>query len=137
MECTHVKDFRFSINLRIRTSAVRLLGLIGMPAPSLHIVYQLYDSHAQVQIVMCTLMDVVMYMSYNIVILRYTYFNCKREYFMTVFDKWDSFHFAIVNFPHMTGNIPSKPAYGVYISQLVRIGRICNSFVEFKDRHYI
>ena len=29
----------------------------------------------------------------------------------------------IVNFPHMDRNIPSKPAYGVYISQLVRIGR--------------
>ena len=27
-------------------------------------------------------------------------------------------------------------AYGVYISQLVRIGRICSSFVQFRDRHY-
>ena len=31
---------------------------------------------------------------------------------------------------------PSKPAYGVYISQLVRIGRICSNFVQFKLRHY-
>ena len=29
--------------------------------------------------------------------------------------------FDIVNFPHMSSNIPSKPAYGVYISQLVSI----------------
>ena len=36
----------------------------------------------------------------------------------------------------MSSNIPSKPAYGVYISQLVRIGRICSSFVQFRDRHY-
>ena len=36
----------------------------------------------------------------------------------------------------MSSNIPSKPAYGVYISQLVHIGRICSSFVQFRDRHY-
>ena len=53
-----------------------------------------------------------------------------------VFDKRDSFTFSIVNFPHLSSNIPSKPAYGVYISQLVRIGRICSNFVQFKLRHY-
>ena len=53
-----------------------------------------------------------------------------------VFDKRDSFTFNIVNFPHLSSNIPSKPAYGVYISQLVRIGRICSNFVQFKLRHY-
>ena len=41
-----------------------------------------------------------------------------------------------MNFPHLSSNIPSKPAYGVYISQLVRIGRICSNFVQFKLRHY-
>ena len=35
-----------------------------------------------------------------------------------------SFNFSIVNFPYLSSNIPSKSAYGVYISQLVRIGRI-------------
>ena len=48
----------------------------------------------------------------------------------------DDFGFNIVNFPHLCGNIPSKPAYGVYISQLVRIGRICSTYLQFKDRHY-
>ena len=33
------------------------------------------------------------------------------------------------------GNIPAKPTYGVYISQLVRIGRICDSFKAFNARH--
>ena len=42
-------------------------------------------------------------------------------YSTVVFDKKDSFTFNIVNFPHLSSNIPSKPAYGVYISQLVRI----------------
>ena len=59
------------------------------------------------------------------------------KYTTAVFDKRDSFTFNIVNFPHMSSNIPAKPAYGVYISQLVRIARICSSFVQFKDRHYI
>ena len=53
-----------------------------------------------------------------------------------VHDKRDSFTFNIVNFPHLSSNISSKPAYGLYISQLVRIGRICSNFVQFKLRHY-
>ena len=31
----------------------------------------------------------------------------------------------------------TKPAYGVYISQLVRIGRICDRYEDFKERHRI
>ena len=53
-----------------------------------------------------------------------------------MYDKRDDFGFNIVNFPHLCGNIPSKPAYGVYISQLVGIGRICSTYLQFKDRHY-
>ena len=37
------------------------------------------------------------------------------KYSTTIYDKRDSFNFNIVNFPHMTINIPCKP---VYISQL-------------------
>ena len=58
------------------------------------------------------------------------------RYSTAVFDKRDSFTFNIVNFPHLSSNIPSKPAYGVYISPVVRIGRICSNFVQFKLRHY-
>ena len=54
----------------------------------------------------------------------------------TLYDKRDSFNFDIVNFPHMSSNIPSKPAYGVYISQLIRIGRICEDFSAYAKRHY-
>ena len=46
------------------------------------------------------------------------------KYSTTLYDKRDSFQFEI---PDMSSNIPSKPAYGVYISQLVCIGRICSS----------
>ena len=58
------------------------------------------------------------------------------KYHTTIFDKRDNFGFNIVNFPHLCSNIPTKPAYGVYISQLIRIGRICDSFKDFADRHY-
>ena len=53
----------------------------------------------------------------------------KGKYSTNVYDKRDDFGFNIVNFPHLCGNIPSKPAYGVYISQLVRIGRICSTYL--------
>ena len=36
----------------------------------------------------------------------------------------------------MDSNIPSKPAYGIYISQLVRIGRICDDYNIFFTRHH-
>ena len=36
----------------------------------------------------------------------------------------------------MSSNIHSKSAYGVYISQLIRIGRICEDFSAFAERHY-
>ena len=37
-----------------------------------------------------------------------------------LYDKRDTFIFHIVNFPFMSSNIPSAPAYGVYASQLIR-----------------
>ena len=39
----------------------------------------------------------------------------KGKYSTNVYDKRDDFGFNIVNFPHLCGNIPSKPAYRVYI----------------------
>ena len=48
-----------------------------------------------------------------------------------VFEKIDSFGFNIVDFPFLCGNIPVQPAYGIYISQLVRIGRICDIYKDF------
>ena len=53
----------------------------------------------------------------------------------SVYDKRDEFKFHIVNFPHLDSNIPCKPAYGIYISQLVRIGRICDNYNSFTYRH--
>ena len=58
------------------------------------------------------------------------------RYSTEVYDKRDSFSFDIVNFPYMCSNIPTKPTYGVYVSQLIRIARICDNYSSFIDRHY-
>ena len=45
-------------------------------------------------------------------------------------DKRDTFGFHIVNFPFMSSNIPSAPAYGVYASQLIRYARCCSNYSD-------
>ena len=40
-----------------------------------------------------------------------------------LYDKRDDFNFPIVNFPFLSSNIPSAPAYGVYVSKLIRYAR--------------
>ena len=64
---------------------------------------------------------------------------CQGKFITEVFDKWDNFNFNIVNYPYMCSNIPAKPTYGVYISQLIRISRICDKFdvVLLKDIDYL
>ena len=37
-----------------------------------------------------------------------------------IYEKRDDFNFHITNFPFLRSNIPSSPAYGVFISQLIR-----------------
>ena len=38
----------------------------------------------------------------------------------SIYDKRHDFNFHITNFPFLSSNIPSSPAYGVFISQLIR-----------------
>ena len=52
-----------------------------------------------------------------------------------LYDKCDTFGFYIVNFPFMSSNIPSAPAYGVYAPQLVRYGRCCSNYSNLLSRH--
>jgi hypothetical protein len=51
-----------------------------------------------------------------------------------LYDKRDDFNVLIVNFPFICINIPAAPAYGVYISKLIRYSRTCGSFHYFLDR---
>ena len=41
------------------------------------------------------------------------------------------FNFHITNSPFLNSNIPSSPAYGVFISQLIRYARACSSYECF------
>ena len=52
-----------------------------------------------------------------------------------LYDKRDAFGFHIVNFPFMSSNIPSAPAYGVYASQLIRYALCCSNYSDFLSRH--
>ena len=45
--------------------------------------------------------------------------------------KRDDFNFLIVNFPFMSSNIPESPAYGIFISQLVRYARASSLYDGF------
>ena len=50
-----------------------------------------------------------------------------------LYDKRDDFNFPIVNFPSLSSNIPSAPAYGVYVSQLIRYARTCSNYQDFME----
>ena len=51
-----------------------------------------------------------------------------------IYDKRDDFNFSVVNFPFLCGNIPTSPAYGVFVSQLIRFARANSSYSDFKFR---
>ena len=52
-----------------------------------------------------------------------------------LYDKRDAFGFHIVNFPFMSCNIQSAPAYGVYASQLIHYAGCCSNYSEFLLLH--
>ena len=61
---------------------------------------------------------------------------CHGKFVTEVYDKSDNFNFNIVNYRFMCSNIPARPIYVVvYISQLIRINRICENFDAFVKRH--
>ena len=50
------------------------------------------------------------------------------------YDKLDDFNFPVVNFPFLSSNIPASPAYGVYVSQLIRYARASSEYRSFLHR---
>ena len=52
-----------------------------------------------------------------------------------IYDKRDDFDFDIVNFPFLDGDVPRRPSYGVYISQLIRFARVCSHADDFNTRN--
>ena len=51
-----------------------------------------------------------------------------------MYDKRDDSNFNIVNFPFLSSNIPQSPAYGVYVSQLIRYARASSAYSDFLVR---
>ena len=49
-----------------------------------------------------------------------------------IYDKRDDFDFDIVNFPFLDADVPRRPSYGVYISQLIRFARVCSHVDDSK-----
>ena len=49
----------------------------------------------------------------------------------SIYDKRDDFNFYITNFPFLISNIPSSPAYGVFIYQLIRYAQACSLYECF------
>ena len=54
---------------------------------------------------------------------------------LQLYDKRDYFNFAIANYPYTFRNTPLSPAYGVYISQLIRYARACSTYDQFLSRN--
>ena len=44
-------------------------------------------------------------------------------------------YFIITNFPILDGDVPRRPSYGVYISQLIRFARVCSHVDDFNTRN--
>ncbi|KAK3083912.1 hypothetical protein FSP39_005205 [Pinctada imbricata] len=49
----------------------------------------------------------------------------------SLYDKRDDFNFTITDFPFLSGSIPSSPAYGVFVSQLMRYARAGTKCADF------
>ena len=57
-----------------------------------------------------------------------------HEIVTSLYDKRDDFPFKIVNFPDLSGNIPSDGSYGVFITQTLRYAKACAKYTHFMDR---
>ena len=58
-------------------------------------------------------------------------YNRDKRLQVKLYDKRDDFIFNIVNFPFLSSNIPQFPAYGVYVSQLIRYARASSAYSDF------
>ena len=50
-----------------------------------------------------------------------------------LFDKRGAFNYQIRNIPDLSGNIPNKHVYGVFVSQLIRCARCCDELADFTE----
>ena len=50
-----------------------------------------------------------------------------------IYEKRDDFVFDIVNFPFLDSDVPRRPSYGVYISQLIPFARAYSHVKDFNN----
>jgi hypothetical protein len=62
----------------------------------------------------------------------YLEFDDNGQLSTKIYDKRDDFNFKTIIFPNMCSNILASPAYGVYISQLIRAS---SNYSDFLKRH--
>ena len=72
------------------------------------------------------MLDVVLQL---LILILNTFLSTERDCQLrsSLYDKRDDFNFHITNFPFLCSNIPSSPAYVVFISQLIRYTGACSS----------
>jgi hypothetical protein len=65
----------------------------------------------------------------------YLEFDDSGQLSTKMYDKRDDFNFKIINLPNMCSILPASPAYGAYISQLIRYARASSNYSDFLKRH--
>jgi hypothetical protein len=65
----------------------------------------------------------------------YLEFDDNGQISTKIYDKRDDFNFKIINIPNMCSNMPAAPAYGAYISQLIRYASVSSNYSDFLERH--
>ena len=72
----------------------------------------------------------------NISVAKSTFLDLKisvyrNKYKYVSYDKRNTYGFEIVNYPNLCGNIPKIQAYGVFVSQLVRLSIVNDNSTNF------
>ena len=114
--CTFNKTFRYNIDDLLTLNNPGFLNSIGHIYP-----HELELKKTTESPTNCSYLDL------NITIsgLKFT---------TDLYDKGETFNFRIVNVPHIDSSILSKPAYGVFISQLTRFQRVRGNYQQFAYR---
>lgn len=43
----------------------------------------------------------------------------------------------MVSYPFLVGDVPLSPSYDIYISQHVRLARVCSNVLDFRETIYV
>ena len=106
-------------NINISNKSIKEKAYVSLVRPTLEYAGSVWDPYQQ----------------NDIHRLEMVQFDDSGQLSTKIYDKRDDFNFKIINFPNMCSNIPASPAYGVYISQLIRYARASSNYSDFLKRH--